>query len=510
MNAVDQDLATEYSWSEGSAPQLKIVAHPPVAGLASVGPADALSALVPPDAHAHGTGPWHRGVLLPAVLGALGIAASVYWNWAALLGLAGLSGLLVAYWQRAGKWQAARETLGAELASAKVGQLAESARCDELGQFLSAQEARLAEAYRSIADLEQQQAEARTTLARTTAMTDDASAQSLAALCRLADAARSSVPTINARLASVTRQTDTAALQLGDALQGVVEATDCWAAQTRQLSETFSANEADVMSHGLRDLASSIDTFSDRLADDRRLSEGATTLAGHMETIRNLVQEIDHIACQTRMLALNAAIEAARAGQHGAGFGVVAREVRALSDRSAKAASDIAALGQDIDTIIRLLQQDLASTSSRNEEAVGRSREATTAIHALITGLTTSITRAVDGVTATNHDIQGQVGQIVTSLQFHDITRQELEQVIASLEELVQRIEAVAVLSTDDPHHAPPGLPSASRATGHGAGPLNNSILSNTPEARTGAPAHKAAAQPGGDAGDLGESVTLF
>ena len=63
--------------------------------------------------------------------------------------------------------------------------------------------------------------------------------------------------------------------------------------------------------------------------------------------IENIIAEIEDIASQTNLLSLNASIEAARAGAAGAGFAVVADQIRNLADQSAKSAVDTRALVED-------------------------------------------------------------------------------------------------------------------------------------------------------------------
>ncbi len=233
-----------------------------------------------------------------------------------------------------------------------------------------------------------------------------------------------------------------------------MSATSSDIAQNCQMAAEGAERANKAAEHGAEVVEKSISVMH-RIAERVQSSaKTVETLGQRSDEIGAIVGTIEDIADQTNLLALNAAIEAARAGEQGRGFAVVADEVRALAERTTKATREI---GQMIKTI----QQETKTAVSAMEEGVyeveqgtgeaARSGEALRKIQDEINSLhmqVQQIATAAEEQTATTSEISNNIHNItevaqstVEGARKTSVAAQQLSRLSAELERLVGRFK---------------------------------------------------------------------
>jgi len=177
------------------------------------------------------------------------------------------------------------------------------------------------------------------------------------------------------------------------------------------------------------------------------LVEMTDDIAQHTRNVQSILSEIGGIAKQTNLLALNAAIEAARAGEAGRGFAVVADEVRDLSGRTTQFSQQIGAVMQTMQQAVhrteqaiqRMAGQDMtfALESKLHVEEIIRTMEAQNRVR----------NSAIKRLAEETGEMTTLVNQAITALQFQDMGTQAMQHIqrrIAALEGVVGELDQLS------------------------------------------------------------------
>ena len=157
------------------------------------------------------------------------------------------------------------------------------------------------------------------------------------------------------------------------------------------------------------------------------LAQRLQQLSQDAEQVKEVLTVISDIADQTNLLALNAAIEAARAGEHGRGFAVVADEVRKLAERTQKSLADINAT---INIIVQAIM-DSSTAMNRNIENVNRLTEDASKVESEIGTVSAKMTEAVGSV---------------------ETTAEAIDEAARIMENFIEKMEQIRSLSETNKH----------------------------------------------------------
>ena len=186
------------------------------------------------------------------------------------------------------------------------------------------------------------------------------------------------IKSVSSDLDTASNQIDGAAHQMAAASQSLADGASQQAAAVEETSSSLeemssmtrcNADNANQANHLMSQTQQVVGRANDSMRD---LTNSMGEISGASEQTSKIIKTIDEIAFQTNLLALNAAVEAARAGEAGAGFAVVAEEVRNLAMRSAEAAKNTSSLIEDTVNKIRSGSEIVAKTNQDFNEVTVR------------------------------------------------------------------------------------------------------------------------------------------
>lgn len=258
------------------------------------------------------------------------------------------------------------------------------------------------------------------------------------------------LPRLDARLARTIQEREPTFLALGNSLQE-------YSMQASQLAETTESlvarTSAEAMESFREELHQELDKMTalwSKAASDQNVRELITILET-VETLSKTIDEYRRVVRALSMLGISTRIESARLGAEGRGFTTLADDVEKLAKRIVEYSGQV--MGK-VDDLSSMVTNALDQTDAMRARQAASSRTIESNIRTNLDALVQMASKSAElshSLGPLSHDIASSIGEAVASVQFHDITRQQVEHVEESLLEIRHLIDEDRYKKLDDP-----------------------------------------------------------
>lgn len=231
---------------------------------------------------------------------------------------------------------------------------------------------------------------------------------------------------------------------------------------------------AQVLIEAEVDLKALLASLDDTLHAKDRVLGTIRELDGASRGLLGLADVVEKIARQTNLLSLNAAIEAARAGPAGAGFSVVAGEVRRLSAESGEMGKQIGEQVRSFGAQVNATMRDATTQSDQDRNALDVNEERVRSVIHRVDEAVESLSARAESTRAVSQSIRSEVESLMVAFQFQDRVNQIIDQVINAFDGVAAHLDESArtnrMPAQEDWHRTlTSGYSTVEQATNHGS-----------------------------------------